>query len=226
MRVLHAVTQQERFIASGTYQHHRDGALLSGQEQFSVHQQADGGLFIRIDDDWREVYHTSQLIEALTDPTGAVVFSRVVAQLQRGTTVKRETYDFYPDKVYIGLTGEGGARQDHEQALPLGYVPLFGKTSLLGWALAAWPDSGTAQAFRGYRDDLRHAPVRPVIRAQTDPRPSPYGEALGWVLSHDDDLQQAWVLPSQLVAFRHHHDLTIHLTNYAHRPDGQAGGRA
>jgi hypothetical protein len=222
MRVLHAVTPQETFVASGTYLYRRGDVILGGVEHFSVHQQPDHAHFIRIDYDWREAYQTSQLIEALTDPTGQLVFSRVVAQIQRGSTLKRETYDFHPDRVYIGITGEGGARQDIEQALPLGYLPLFTKTALLGWALAAWPATEAAQTFSGYRDDQRTAVVTTTRACRTGPEITAYGEGQGYDILQAGEQQHATLLPQGIVAQRTHDDLYILLTQYAHRAVGGA----
>lgn len=217
MRVLHAVTMQEKFVASGTYVYRRDGELLKGSESFSVHEQPDGGQFIRIDYDWRDMDGTSQLVEALTDPTGGLLYSRIVAQLEASTRTKRETYDFYPDKVLIGITGGGGKRIDLEQTLSIGYIPLFLKTALLGYSLLRWPSGGTASVFGGYRDDHERALTYDARVINNGKEVTAHGEAQSLELFGQEFSQTVLMLPNGIILRRTVGTLTVELTDYAHR---------
>jgi|GEM_PF-1755336 len=217
MRVLHAVTLQETFVASGSYVYRRDGEILKGSEQFTIHEQPDGGQFIRIDYDWRDMDGTSQLVEALTDPTGALLYSRVVAQLQASSRTKRESYDFHPEKVLIGITGGGGKRVDLEQPLAAGYVPLFLKTALLGMTVLRWPASGTASIFGGYRDDQERALAYDARIASHGMEDTAYGQAQVVELFGQEFSQKMLVLPNGIIVRRTVGSLTVELTDYAHR---------
>lgn len=217
MRVLHAVSQQETFVASGKYIYRRDGEQLKGSETFSIHQQPDGGQFIRIDYDWREMDGTSQLVEALTDPTGGVLYSRVVAQLQASSRTKRETYDFYPEKVLVGVTGGGGKRVDLEQSMPLGYIPLFLKTALLGFSIQRWPSGGTATIFGGYRDDQERPLIYDGRLASYGLEDTPHGQAQSLEFFGQEFSQKMLLLPSGIIVQRTVGTLTVELADYAHR---------
>ena len=217
MRVLHAVTMQETFVASGTYVYRRDGEILKGSEQFTIHEQPDGGQFIRIDYDWREMDGTSQLVEALTDPTNTLLYSRVVAQLQASSRTKRETYDFYPDKVLIGVTGGGGKRIDLEQSLIPGYVPLFLKTALIGLSVLRWPPDGNASVFGGYRDDQERALAYDARLASFGTEDTAHGQAQSVELFGQEFSQKMLVLPNGVIARRSVGSLSLELTDYAHR---------
>lgn len=217
MRVLHAVSMQETFVASGKYVYRRDGELLKGSEEFSIHEQPDGGKFIRIDYDWREMDGTSQLVEALTDASNALLFSRVVAQLQASSRTKRETYDFYPDKVLIGITGGGGKRIDLEQLMPTNYVPLFLKTALLGFSVNHWSNNGTATVFGGYRDDQESALVYEARLTTHGTEETPHGQAQSLELFGQEFSQKMTVLSNGIIVRRSVGTLNVELVDYAHR---------
>jgi len=208
---------QETFVASGTYVYRRDGEILKGSEQFTIHEQPDGGQFIRIDYDWREMDGTSQLVEALTDPSKALLYSRVVAQLQASSRTKRETYDFYPDKVLIGITGGGGKRLDLEQPLTAGYVPLFLKTALIGLTVLHWPADGTASVFGGYRDDQERTLAYDARLVSHGTEDTTYGQAQAVELFGQEFSQKMLVLPNGIIARRTVGSLNLELTDYAHR---------
>jgi hypothetical protein len=195
----------------------RDGELLKGSEEFSIHEQPDGGQFIRIDYDWRDMDGTSQLVEALTDPTGGLLYSRVVAQLQASSRTKRETYDFYPDKVLIGITGGGGKRIDLEQPLSNGYIPLFLKTALLGLSIQRWPSSGTATVFGGYRDDQERAMAYDARLVSYGIEDTIHGQAQSLEIFGQEFSQKMVVLANRIIVRRSVGTLTVELTDYAHR---------
>lgn len=211
MRVLHPVTLTEAFAASGTYTAPGSATL----EHFSAHRQPDGALFVRIDADRRASDRTSQLVEALTDPTGAVLFSRVVIQHHTPTGVRREGYDFYADRVLAGITGAGGQRLDLEQALPVGCVPLFGLTALMGLALAAWPGGADSisPTFHGYNPDSGALGLSQAARTSLGTQDTPHGTATSYQLGEE----RLWVLPNGVVFRRETTDTLFQLTQYAQR---------
>lgn len=156
MRVLHPISQREKFIASGIYRYTRGGVLAEGDEHFSIHALPDGSWFVRVDYDWRQLDGSSQLIEALVDPLAAGgSFQRIVAQLHSSVGISRESIDFHADHALIGVTSEDGARRDIEVPLPGGYTVLMLKTTLAGIAASHWPVPAGEKitAFGGYRTE-------------------------------------------------------------------------
>lgn len=156
MRVLHPISQRERFVASGIYRYTRGGVPTQGDEHFSIYALPDDSWFVRVDYDWRLLDGTSQLIEALVDPlSSGGRFQRIVAQLQSSVGNARETFDFHADHVVVGIGDAAGVRRDIEVPLPAGYAVLMLKTALAGIAAARWPAAvgQTIKAFGGYRTE-------------------------------------------------------------------------
>lgn len=156
MRVLHPISQREKFVASGVYRYTRAGVLAEGDEHFSIHALPDDSWFVRIDYDWRLLDGSSQLIEALIDPiTSGGGFQRIVAQLISPVGINRESIDFHSDHALIGAVTADGARRDMEVPLPAGYAVLMLKTTLAGIAASHWPVPAgqTIKAFGGYRTE-------------------------------------------------------------------------
>lgn len=156
MRMLHPISQREKFVASGIYRYTRGGVPAQGNEHFSIYALPDDSWFIRVDYDWRLLDGTSQLIEALVDPLASGGrFQRIVAQLYTSVGISRESFDFHADHVLIGIGDESGIRRDVEVSLPVGYAVLMLKTTLAGIAASRWPASAgqTVKSFAGYRTE-------------------------------------------------------------------------
>lgn len=156
MRVLHPISQREKFVASGIYRYTRGGVPAQGDEHFSIYALPDNSWFVRVDYDWRLLDGTSQLIEALVDPLNAGGrFQRIVAQLHTAVGITRESFDFHESHVLIGVGDESGIRHDIEVPLPEDYAVLLLKTTLAGLAAARWPAPAgqTVTAFGGYRTE-------------------------------------------------------------------------
>lgn len=156
MRVLHPISQREKFIASGIYRYTRAGVPAQGDEHFSIHALPDDSWFVRIDYDWRLLDGSSQLIEALVDPLASGGgFQRIVAQLHSSVGISRESVDFHGDHALIGVISADGVRRDIEVPLPGSYAVLMLKTTLAGLAASRWPAPAdqTIRAFGGYRTE-------------------------------------------------------------------------
>jgi hypothetical protein len=156
MRMLHPISQREKFVASGIYRYTRGGVPAQGDEHFSIYTLPDSSWFVRVDYDWRLLDGTSQLIEALVDPLNAGGrFQRVVAQLHTPVGISRESFDFHADHVLIGVGDASGNRRDLEVPLPADYAVLMLKTTLAGIAASRWPAPAgqTVKAFGGYRTE-------------------------------------------------------------------------
>ena len=156
MRVLHPISQREKFVASGIYRYTRGGVPAQGDEQFSIYALPDDSWFVRVDYDWRLLDGTSQLIEALVDPLNAGGrIQRIIAQLHTSIGITRESFDFHADHVLMGVGDASGIRRDIEVALPANYAVLMLKTTLAGIAASRWPAPAgqTVKAFGGYRTE-------------------------------------------------------------------------
>jgi hypothetical protein len=156
MRVLHPISQREKFVASGIYRYTRGGVPAQGNEHFSIHALPDGSWFVRVDYDWRLLDGSSQLIEALVDPlSSGGRFQRIVAQLHSSIGISRESFDFHGDHVLVGIGDVASTRRDIEVPLPPGYAVLMLKTTLAGIAASRWPAPSGQQvkAFGGYRTE-------------------------------------------------------------------------
>lgn len=156
MRVLHPISQREKFIASGSFRYTRAGVLAQGEEHFSIYALPDDSWFVRVDYDWRLLDGSSQLIEALIDPlSSGGRFQRIVAQLQSPVGIKRESIDFHENHVVIGVGDSEKTRRDIEVPLPAGYAVMMLKTTLAGIAASRWPSASgeTVKTFGGYRNE-------------------------------------------------------------------------
>lgn len=156
MRMLHPVNQHEKFVASGIYRYTLGGIPALGDEHFSIYALPDDSWFVRVDYDWRLQDGSSQLIEALVDPLASGGrFQRIVAQIHTSTGISRESFDFHPDHVLIGVGGDAGTRRNVEVPMPPGYAVLMLKTTLAGIAASRWatPEGQPVKAFAGYRTE-------------------------------------------------------------------------
>ncbi len=221
MRVLHPVTQRERLVASGVYRYARRGQQLAGAEHFSIHALPDGSWFVRIDYDWRDLDHTSQLIEALYDPTGeGGRLQRMAAQLHMPDGVRRETADFHPRAALVGISSPSGNRRDIEVVLREPYVVLLLKTALVGLQVARWPvaDGEPVTAFCGYRTQ----PGEPLVLESRRMRAGAERVALAGrtyeadVFDVDGEFtQRLWLTPPGIVLRRQIGEMDIRVENLA-----------
>lgn len=228
MRVLHPVSQREKFIASGIYRYTRAGVLAQGDEHFSIHALPDDSWFVRIDYDWRLLDGTSQLIEALVDPLSTDGgLQRVVAQLHSPVGVSRESVDFHADRALIGIVTAGGNRHDIEVPLPAGYGVLMLKTTLAGLGGARWPASAgqIIKAFGGYRTETASAVIfDAALRELTAETLRVGGETIDTrVIELTGEFSQILWLDSLGVPVRRvMGETVVELHNYSRRPEQKA----
>lgn len=137
MRYLHAVSMKERFVASGMYHFFKGDQARKGVEYWSIHEQGDGSLFIRIDLDLREREYDpeSWLAEVLLQgQTGRV--ERFDLHLYNMQGVLKQNIVFFEDYVQIGYSINDGERQYEERPLPQNYALALGTNLLFGLAVA------------------------------------------------------------------------------------------
>jgi len=127
LRYLHPVTMKEKFVASGTYVHYKDGVETGSVEHWSIHEQPDGAQFIRVDDDWRKLDGSSVLLEAWRSPLvdgGYVERVDISAFGPKKADVKRikATFTVIDGVLEIGRTIDEQDREQFEMELPDGYI--------------------------------------------------------------------------------------------------------
>ncbi|MEL6309579.1 MAG: hypothetical protein AAFN11_05715 [Chloroflexota bacterium] len=104
MRYLHAVSANEKFVASGEYHYTRDGVALAVIEKFTVHELNGGALLYRVDEDGRREDGLTILSEALVSPDGQFERFNVQSSNPRDEMLQdfKADYTFNPDYVQIG----------------------------------------------------------------------------------------------------------------------------
>lgn len=225
MRVLHPVTQREKLVASGTYRYSRGGDVLKGEEHFTIHELQDSSWFVRIDYDWRALDGTSQLIEALLDPlSSGGRFQRIVAQLYSPSGMTKETFDFHPDHVLLGISEADGARRDIQLPMKPGYQTVLLKSTLLGIAASRWPanNGSPIETFGGYRTDLDRSLV--FVGSLTSIGTEDIalnGEVVSTrvVELSGEFTQTLWLAESGIAIKRLSGELAADLHNYSHRAE-------
>lgn len=137
MRTLHAVSMKERFVASGAYHFYKGDQARKGTEYWSIHEQGDGSLFIRIDLDLREREYDpeSWLVEVLLHAQTRRV-ERFDLHLYNTQGVLKQNLVFFEDYVQIGYSLNHGERQYQERPLPEHYALALGTNLLFGLAIA------------------------------------------------------------------------------------------
>lgn len=138
MRRLHAVTLNERFLASGVY---RSSAAV---ESWSIHTLPDAAQLLRVDRDGRAGDGRSLLIEAWRSPAGRVERFDLHAYGRAGDAVRVlkahcTIFDVYAE---LGQTVNDGERRDEELPLPPGCLINPGGVVLLGHLAAALIENG------------------------------------------------------------------------------------
>lgn len=128
MRRLHAVTLNERFLASGIY---RSSAAV---ESWSLHTLPDGAQLIRVDRDGRAGDGRSLLIEAWRSPDSHVERFDLHAYGRPDDVVQalRAHCTIFDDYAELGQAINGGERIDQEVPLPAGSLVNPGVRALLG----------------------------------------------------------------------------------------------
>lgn len=127
MRYLHKVNQHEKFVASGTYIHYRNGEATKTREHWRIHEQPDGAHFIRVDDDWRDDDGSSVLIEAWRSPFvdgGRIERVDLTAFGSKNAEIKqvKATFTANDEFLDIGRTIDSNDREYFEVRLPDGYI--------------------------------------------------------------------------------------------------------
>ncbi len=123
MRYLHPVQAHERFVGGGCYRFRINGERRQKTERWTAHTHADGETFIRIDMDARAEEGKSILAEALLDAGGRLARFDIRYENDRfegGVKQLRATFQLAAERLQVGYSMNGGARDYQEADLPPG----------------------------------------------------------------------------------------------------------
>lgn len=159
MRRLHAVTLNERFLASGVY---RSPGVL---ESWSLHQLPDQSQLIRVDRDGRAGDGRSLLIEAWRSPVGRVERFDLHAYGATDDAIQviKAHCAVFDDYAELWQIIDAGARQEQEIALTPGCLVDPGGVALCGSLAADLSGQGAAPVLMA--DVTYAAPVRLQVRS-------------------------------------------------------------
>ncbi len=140
MRTIHPVPLSEKFVASGLYRHYADDKPMGLVEHWSIHEQADGGKFIRVDVDGREHNGWSHLIEAYVGAESKQIERfDVHAYGPKGFNAKA-AYTLEDGKVLVGRSVKAEPREYAELDMPDGGRLFPYSTLFYGWVSKSGED--------------------------------------------------------------------------------------
>lgn len=226
MRRLHAVSANEKFVASGEYRYMRNGQVLKVVEKFTIHELTGGAFLYRVDEDGRAADGLSILSEALVSPDLQIERFNVQSDNPKDDLLQnfKADYTFHSDYVQIGRQ-TGTAEREYDEFKLMKQSEIYIKQTLymgitLHHILAT--DDHKAHVFAPQLLSIGENVLQKIIVQGGDAEMLTLGqrEILTRKYQIADDVFY-WLdehnIPIQRVYTHNNHEYTVTVSNYAHR---------